>query len=101
MILVDHTELCRAARGTEVCEEVDIGGVVFLPLLRGVILVEDRFHRAYRLARAAVDAFVRVDVEHPPALINAVARAFLDASTVLQIHTWLCNDVRHRYRSLN
>jgi hypothetical protein len=40
-----------------------------------------------------------VDVEHPPALIDAVDRAFLDAGAVLQVHTWLRNDVRHECRS--
>src|SRR2546428_10094689 len=34
-----------------------------LPLLGGVILGENRLHRAHGLARAASDAFIRVDVE--------------------------------------
>src|SRR5512132_2854653 len=48
MILLDHTELRGAPRGTEVGEEVNVGGVVLLPLLRSVIFVEDRLHWAHR-----------------------------------------------------
>src|SRR5215207_10883268 len=100
MIFLNRTELGGAARRPEVGEEVNIGVVVLLPLLRRVILIEDRLDWADRLARAAVDAFVRVDIEHPLTLVDAVDRAFLNASKVLQVHTWLRNDVRHGCRSL-
>src|SRR5690348_584162 len=58
VVLVDDTHLGRSARRAEVVEEVDVGGVVVLPLLRCVVLVEDGLHRAHGLARAAVDALV-------------------------------------------
>jgi len=38
-----------------------------------------------------------VDIEHPLTLINAVDRAFLDAGEVLQVHTWLRNDICHEF----
>jgi hypothetical protein len=41
-----------------------------------------------------------VDIEHPLTLVDAVDWAFLDAGKVLQVHTWLRNDVRHGCRSL-
>src|SRR4051812_44559151 len=41
VVLVDHAHLGRASRRAEVVEEVDVGVVVVLPLLRGVVLVED------------------------------------------------------------
>jgi len=55
------------------------------PLVGHVVFVEDRLNRAYRLAGAAVDALVGVDVEHPPAFVDAVDWAFIDAGLVLDV----------------
>src|SRR5207247_33476 len=60
-----------------------------LPLLRSFVLGEDRLHRAHRLAGAAVDALVGVDVEHRLTLVDAVDRADLYARLVLPIDVWL------------
>ena len=95
MVLGDDPELGRAAGATEVVEELDVGLVVVLPLLRHVVLVVDGFHRADRLARTAVDALVGVDVEHPLALVDAVHGAFLDARLVKHINAGLRDDVGH------
>src|SRR6266498_5207325 len=95
MVLVDLADLRGAARGADVVEEVDVRGVVVLPLLRDVVLVEDRLNRADRLARPAVHALVRVDVEHPVAFVDAVDRALLDARSVQHIDAWLGDDVSH------
>src|SRR4051812_10742910 len=95
VVLVDHAHLGGAARGTEVGEEVDVRGVVVLPLRGGVVLVEDRLDRAHRLAGAAVDALVGVDVEHPVALVDAVDGALVDARPVLEVDTGLRDDVGH------
>jgi len=54
-------------------------------LVRHVVFVEDRLNRAYRLAGAAVDALVGVDVEHPAAFVDAVDWAFVDAGLVLDV----------------
>jgi hypothetical protein len=54
-------------------------------LVGHVVFVEDRLNRAYRLAGTAVDALAGVDVEHPPAFVDAVDRAFVDAGLVLDV----------------
>src|SRR5690606_41741267 len=64
--------------------------------LRGHVRVrEDGGHRAFRLARAAVDALVRVDVVLVLTLIYAVHRANLDAARILGPDARLGDDVRH------
>src|SRR5690606_16022124 len=95
MVLVDLTQTGGTAGGTEIVEEVHVGVVVLLPLLGGVVLVEDRLDRADRLARTAVDALVGVDVQHPLALVDAVDRTFVDAGAVLDVHTRLGDHVGH------
>src|SRR5712691_10041547 len=67
-----------------------------LPLLRGLVLGEDRLHRADGLADPAVDAFVGVDIEHLRAFVDAVHRADLDAGLVLHVDARLGDDIRHR-----
>src|SRR5204862_4746683 len=67
-----------------------------LPFAGDVGLVEDRGHGAHRLARAAVDAFVRLDVEHPRAFVDAVDRTLVDAGAVFHVDARLADRVRHR-----
>src|SRR3954453_14309426 len=95
VVLVDLADLGGTTGRAEIVEELDVGLVVVLPLVRGVVLVEDRLDRADRLARTAVDALVGVDVEHPGALVDAVDRALLDAGAVENIDTRLGDDVGH------
>src|SRR4051794_20059780 len=97
VVLVDLTHLGRATGRAEVVEELDVRLVVVLPLLRGVVLVEDRLDRAHRLAGAAVDALVGVDVEHPLALVDAVDGALVDTGPVLHVDARLGDDVGHRF----
>src|SRR5262249_42494144 len=65
-----------------------------LPLIRRLVLREDRFHRTHRLARPAVDAFVGVDEELRVALVNTVDGAHFEAGLVLSVcsrpsnHIW-------------
>src|SRR5206468_5649563 len=89
-------DLGGAAGRAQLLEPGGVGGGELLPLRRHVVLVEDRLDRADRLAGAAVDALVRVDVEHPVALVDAVDRAFLDAGLVLDVDARLGDDVGHR-----
>src|SRR4029453_10284875 len=96
VVLVDHAHLGGATGRAEVVEELDVRLVVVLPLLRGVVLVEDRLDGADGLAGAAVHALVGVDVEHPLALVDAVDRALLDARLVEQVDARLRDDVGHR-----
>jgi xanthine dehydrogenase YagR molybdenum-binding subunit len=48
-----------------------------LVLRREIVLVCDGLDRADRLARAAVDTLVGVDIHHPPALVDTVDRALV------------------------
>src|SRR5205085_8382174 len=50
------------------------GGEV-LPLLRNVVLVEDRLDRALRHAGLAIDALIRMDVEDLLTFVKALHRA--------------------------
>src|SRR6185312_9322687 len=72
VILRDDAGLGRTPGGPEILEELDVRLVVVGPLVWGVVFVEDRLDGAHRLARATVDAFVWVDIEHPRALVDAV-----------------------------
>src|SRR6266545_915664 len=62
-------------------EELPVQLDEVLPLLRGLVLDEDRLHRADGLAGPAVDA---------------VHRADLDAGLVLHVDARLGDDIRHR-----
>src|SRR5450631_4933673 len=95
VVLRDLAELGGAARATKVVEELDVGLVEVLPLLRGVVLVEDGLNRADGLAGAAVDALVRVNVERALALVDAVDGTFLDAGLVLDVDARLSDDISH------
>src|SRR5215213_2167509 len=96
VVLVDLAHLGGTTGRAEVIEELDVRLVVVLPLLRGVVLVEDRLDGADRLAGAAVHALVGVDVEHPLAFVDAVDRALVDARPVLQVDARLGDDVGHQ-----
>ena len=54
-----------------------------LPFFGDVVFVEDRFDRAFRHARFAVDAFVRMDVQNLLPFVEAFDRANHDAIGVL------------------
>src|SRR5690606_14483271 len=95
VVLVDHAYLGGAAGRAHIVEELDVGLVVVLPLVRKVVFVVDRLDGAHRLARTAVDALVGVDVERAVAFVDAVHGAFVDAGPVLDIHTGQRDDVRH------
>ena len=93
------TNLRGAARRAEsahvVGEELRVDRRELLPLGGDVVLVEDRRHRARRLARTAVHALVRLDVEHPRTLVDAVDRTLVYARTVLHVDAGLCDRVGH------
>src|SRR5256885_17226147 len=74
-----------------------------LPLIGRLVFREDRLDRADGLASPAVDAFVRMDVEHRLAFVDAIHRTDLDTGLVLHVDARLGDDVRHqvlRYRPL-
>ena len=66
--------------------------------IRGYVLFrKNRGHRALGLAGAAIDAFVRMDVELVRAFINAIDRAHVDAGAVLGVLAGFCYDVGHLF----
>jgi hypothetical protein len=69
-------------------------GEVF-PFLRKVVLVENRFDRALRNTGLAVDALIRMDIEHLCAFIEAIDRADNDAIGVLAVEARLGDNVSH------
>src|SRR5690606_38390818 len=69
-------------------------GVVF-PLFREVVFVEDGLDRTFGNARLAVDAFIRMDVEHRLTLVKTLDRTDDNAVGVLAVETRLRNDVSH------
>src|SRR5262249_9395763 len=76
-------------------EELPVQLDEVLPLLRRLILDENRLHRADRLAGAAVDALIGMDEELVGALVDAVDRADLNAGLVLHVDAGLRDTVRH------
>ncbi len=84
----------------------EIGGVLLReigPFFRQIVQSEDCRNGAYRDARAAVDAFDRIDVEHGFVSeagivlfgVDAVDGASVDASRVLCADAWFRNYVCH------
>src|SRR5580765_3922075 len=73
------------------------------PLGREIFLREDGRHRALIHAQPAVDAGIRIDVEHLRlgeggfvlGGVNAIDRADRDASRVLRTDAGLCDDMGH------
>src|SRR5881409_2300905 len=85
----------RLAGRARALEHVPILGDIGLPLRRRVFLRENRGDGALRLAGAAIDAFVRVDIQLILALVDAVHGADVHARPILHIDAGLCDDVRH------
>src|SRR5262249_28193958 len=66
-----------------------------LPLVGQVVFVEDGFDGALGDAGLAVDAFLRVDVEHLRPFVEAVDRAYDHAIGVFAVEAGLGDDVSH------
>src|SRR5690606_24443301 len=95
VVVVDPAQLRGPARRADRVEELHVHAVVLGPLLRDVVLVVDGLDRAHRLARAAVHALVRVDVQGAVALVDAVDGTLLDARLVLDVDAGLGDHVGH------
>src|SRR5690606_22281438 len=95
VVPVDLADLGGTSGRAQLLEELDINLVEVRPFAGQVVLVVDGLHRAYRLAGTAVDALVGVDVEHAPALVDAVDGAFFNACLVEHIDARLRDDVSH------
>src|SRR5664279_230385 len=81
--------------GQRLGEEPGVVGGEVSPLPGDVVLVEDGLDRADRLAGAAVDALVRLDVERSLPFVDAVDRALFDAGPVQHVDARLGDDVGH------
>src|SRR5215469_1625880 len=78
-----------------VLEELLVDVRVLLPLGGQFVVDEDGLDRADGLAGAAVDALIRMDVEHRVALVDAIHRADLDAGLVLDVDAGFRDHIRH------
>src|SRR5262245_59594771 len=78
---------------------------VLLPLLRDVFVAVDRLDRAGRLAGAAIDAFIRVDIKMLGGLeislilprVDAIHRADVNTGRVLRADARFANYVNSHY----
>jgi len=76
--------------------------IEFEPLLGGGLTVwNDRLYRAFRLAYAAIDAFVRVDYQHILALIEAVDGADFDAIHIFAADAGFGDNIGHDLRFIS
>src|SRR5690625_2405812 len=80
---------------SEIIKELDICLVVAFPFLWQVIFVVDGFNWTHWFTCSAIDAFIRVDVQHSIAFVDAVNGAFVDAASIFHIHARQGDDVRH------
>jgi len=65
------------------------------PLLGDFVFHEDRIDRAFRLAQAAVDTLVRVDIKHIPRFMDAVYGADGNAGFIFHPNAGFGDHIRH------
>src|SRR5258708_23427515 len=85
----------RLSRRRLALEDVAVQGGVLLPLCRHVFLGEDGRDGALRFARAAIDALVRVDVQHVGPLVDAIHRAHVYTRAIFDVDARLGDHIRH------
>jgi hypothetical protein len=57
--------------------------------------MKDGLDGAFDTARVAINALIRIDVKHPVAFVEAIARAHHYAVCVLAAEAWGSHDVGH------
>jgi hypothetical protein len=87
MILTGCSYFAGAAWGAKFIEELRVNFFKFIPLGWDVILVIDCFDWADWFAGATINALIRLDVEHPIALVDAIDWALFDTGLIFHIHT--------------
>jgi len=80
-------KLCCPTWAAKHIEEVSVNGGVRLPLFGHIVFVINSFNWAHWLARATVNTLIRLDIKHPVTLVDAINRAFFNASTVFEVNT--------------
>src|SRR5687767_1489524 len=85
----------RSARRVRTLEYIAIDLNELLQIRGHVFLRENRRHRTLRLARTAVDALVRVNVELLGPLVDAVHGADIDARSILRVLAGFSDYVGH------
>ena len=85
----------RFMRRRRALEDITIDLHVLLLRRRHVFLGKDRRHRTLGLAGTAIDALIRLDVEHLLAFIDAVHGTDVDARLVFDVDARFGDDVRH------
>src|SRR5690606_19552387 len=82
MVSAGITNFSGTAGGTKFVEKVDVCLVIVGPFIRHIIFVVDGFNWADRFAGAAVNTFIRVNVERALTFIDTIYRALFDARLV-------------------
>jgi hypothetical protein len=95
VITWNWTDFCGTTWGPNFGEEIYVGLVIVTPLTGEVVFVINCLYRANRFACTAVNALIRVDVEHAVTLVDTVHRAFVNAGLVFNIDAWKRNHIGH------
>jgi len=95
MVVICKTDLCSSTWRAKFYEKLGINFWILFPFAWNVILIIDRLYWTDRLAGTAIDALIRLDVEHAVAFINAIHWALFDAGLIFHIDTWLSNHICH------
>jgi hypothetical protein len=86
----------RGLFGRNIRPNLRIFGINAKPLFQsGLGVWLDRFNRAFWLAYAAIDAFVRVDDQHVLALVKAIDGADFNAVHVFTFDAIVVDDIGH------
>ena len=93
--MICQAYFCSSTRLSDLDEKFCIDFREFLPLTWNIIFVINRLDWAYGFAGTAVNALIRLDVEHPVTFVDAIDWTFLNARFVLHIDTWLGNHISH------
>jgi hypothetical protein len=86
MILTSRSYFACPTWGAKFIEEPGVNFFKFIPLGWDIIFIIDRFDRADRFAGATINALIRLYVEHPITLIDAIDWALFDTGLILNIH---------------
>src|ERR1700733_579556 len=85
----------RTPAGHRRTEEFGIDGREGALVCQQVLFGIDRIDRTDRQAQAAIDAFLRLDIHHPAALVDALDRADVLACAILHVDTGRSDHIGH------